>query len=72
MQPYPMPREVEAELATLGEVELDRMLYKATLQFILDNPRRWLQLAMTILRAFWLFRTHIGSTNHLYELSWIR
>jgi len=68
-RPYPLPREIEDQLGTIDEVSLNRMLYQAGLQFIRDDPRRWLELAREKLKGFWWFRTNVGNK---YEASWTR
>lgn len=69
LQPYPLPPEIQAQAATLDEVELDRALRAAALDFIRVNPQRWAQLAGQKLLGFWWFRSNVGGR---YEESWTR
>jgi 4-amino-4-deoxy-L-arabinose transferase-like glycosyltransferase len=65
--PYPMPKGISEQVSSIAEVELDQMLYRAGLDFIRDDPARWLELLMAKLKGFWWFRTSIGE---VYEASW--
>lgn len=65
--PYPMPADIQADVATISEVTLDRELYRAGVAFIRQNPREWLALAGQKLISFWWFRPHLGAS---YEASW--
>ncbi|HID86199.1 MAG TPA: hypothetical protein EYP55_02345 [Anaerolineae bacterium] len=71
IEPYPLPRELEAEVHTLSEVELDRRLYLAGLRFIRDNPRQWLGLVKAKTISFWWFRPNIGTYRDFYKSAWI-
>lgn len=66
-QPYPMPRSIAGRARTMDELELDRALYQAGLEFIRENPDQWLDLLGAKLTGFWFFRENIGST---YQASW--
>jgi hypothetical protein len=67
MQPYPIPADIQANVATVSEVALDRQLYQAGLDFIRDQPRAWVALMGRKLVSFWWFRPHLGAS---YEASW--
>ncbi len=67
LAPYPLPREIQAQVSAIDETRLDRMLYGAGLAFVRDNPGRWLQLALVKLQAFWGFRANIGVA---YRAAW--
>jgi len=67
MQPYPMPVDIQANVATVSEVVLDRQLYRAGLDFIREQPREWIALMGQKLVSFWWFRPHLGAS---YEASW--
>ena len=66
-QPYPMPHAIADQAATMDELELDAAFYQAGLQFIRQNPEKWLALLQAKLIGFWFFRENIGST---YAASW--
>jgi hypothetical protein len=69
MRPYPLPEDLEAQLSTISEVDLDRRLYHAGLQFVRQNPGRWSALAMEKLKGFLWIRMNVGTK---YEASWSR
>ncbi len=71
VEPYPLPRGLEAEVHALSEVELDRQLYLAGLRFIRDNPRQWLGLVKAKMISFWWFRPNIGTYRDFYRSAWI-
>lgn len=71
LQPYPLPRELEARVHTLSEVELDRQLYLASLRFIRDHPRQWLGLVRAKAISFWWFRPNIGTYRNFYRSAWV-
>jgi hypothetical protein len=78
LRPYPLPRGLETQLDTLTEVELDRALYLAGLQFIRENPRQWLELEVRKIVSFWWFRPNIGKSRAdlgeyglVYDSRWI-
>jgi len=71
LQPYPLPRELEARVHTLSEVELDRQLYLASLQFIRDHPWQWLGLVKAKTISFWWFRPNIGTYRNFYRSAWV-
>jgi hypothetical protein len=65
--PYPMPADIQAEVATVSELTLERELYRAGLDFIHEHPRQWVVLVSQKLISFWWFRPRLGSA---YEASW--
>jgi hypothetical protein len=67
--PYPMPKPLQAQVASLSEADLDDALYLAGLEFIRDDPAHWLRLVATKLVGFWWFRPNVGAQ---YEASWTR
>ena len=71
LEPYLLPRELEARVHTLSEVELDRQLYLASLHFIRDDPRRWLGLVKAKTINFWWFRPNIGTYRNFYRSTWV-
>jgi hypothetical protein len=78
LRPYPLPRGLETQLDTLTEVELDRALYLAGLQFIRENPRQWLELEGRKVISFWWFRLNMGKSRAdlgehglVYDSRWI-
>lgn len=68
-EPYPFPPEIEAQLHTLSEPELDRAFYEAGLDYIRHHPVDWLELEGQKLVSFWWFRPNLGS-NPLYQDHW--
>lgn len=68
-EPYPFPPEIEGQLATISELQLDRTAYRAGLDFIRQYPTEWLKLEMQKLVSFWWFRPNLGS-NPLYQDTW--
>jgi 4-amino-4-deoxy-L-arabinose transferase-like glycosyltransferase len=78
LRPYPLPRGLESQLDALTEVELDRALYLAGLQFIRENPRKWLGLVGRKIISFWWFRSNMGRSRAdlgeyglVYDSRWI-
>ncbi len=71
VKPYPLPLELRATAADLGEVELDRAFYRMAFSFIQENPRRWLSLLGQKLAGLWWFRQNIGRSSGFYEEAWI-
>jgi hypothetical protein len=69
LQPYPLPADIQARVATMDEIELDRRLYRAGLSFIVQHPGDWLALVASKSAAFWWFRSNLGAA---YEESWTR
>ncbi len=67
MQPYPLPPDLAAQVATISETELDRRQYQAGLEFIRLQPGEWLALVAQKAAGFLWFRRNIGSA---YEASW--
>ncbi|MCZ7568467.1 MAG: glycosyltransferase family 39 protein [Ardenticatenaceae bacterium] len=61
MRLYPLPPEVQAHLSELSEVELDRRLFRASLDFARENPRAWFALLKQKAIGFVWFRPNIGS-----------
>ena len=51
----------------MDELELDAAFYNAGLEFIRQNPDKWLALLQAKLVGFWFFRGNIGNT---YAASW--
>lgn len=68
-EPYPLPPQIEAQLPIMSEIELDRALYRAGLEYIQQHPADWLQLVGQKLVSFWWFRPNLGS-NPLYREQW--
>ncbi|MCU0502718.1 MAG: hypothetical protein MUC51_13315 [Anaerolineae bacterium] len=68
-QPYPLPPEIQRQVATLPETELDRRLLQAGLDFMRQEPRAWAALLGRKVIAFWWFRENLGAA---YEGSWTR
>ncbi len=78
LRPYPLPRDVIPQVARLSEVELDRALYAAGLDFIRNHPGEWLRLLLTKIKSFWWFRPNLGRSSPLpgeqspyYDPRWI-
>lgn len=78
LRPYPLPQGLETQLDTLTEVELDRALYLAGLQFVRENPKQWLKLEGRKIISFWWFRPNIGRSRAdlgeyglVYDSRWI-
>jgi hypothetical protein len=69
LQPYPLPADIQAQVATMDEIDLDHRLYRAGLSYIIQHPRDSLALAARKLAAFWWFRPNLGAA---YEESWTR
>ncbi len=67
MQPYPVPPDIQAQVTTVSEVELDRLLFQAGLSFVREQPRAWVALIGQKFVSFWWFRPHLGVS---YEASW--
>ena len=67
LQPYPLPPDLQAEVATLSEIELDRRQFQAGLAFIREQPRAWLTLMGQKAIGFLWFRRNIGAR---YDASW--
>ena len=44
LHPYPLPPDLQAEVATLSEIELDRRQLQAGLAFVREQPKAWLTL----------------------------
>jgi hypothetical protein len=70
-EPYPLPPEIEAQLPTIPETELDRALYRAGLAFIHEHPLEWLGLMGQKVVSFWWFRPNLGA-NPIYRDQWTR
>lgn len=68
-QPYPLPADIQRQVATLSETELDRRLLQAGLDFMHQEPAVWLALLGRKAVAFWWFRENLGAA---YEGSWTR
>jgi hypothetical protein len=67
LHPYPLPPDLQAEAATLSEIELDRRQFQAGLAFIREQPKAWLTLMAQKTVSFLWFRRNIGA---LYDASW--
>lgn len=61
MRSYPLPAEIQARLSDLPEVELDRLLFRASLEFARENPRAWLVLLKQKAIGLVWFRPNIGA-----------
>lgn len=68
---YPLPKELETQVGQLDELELDRRLFQAGIEFIQTRPRSWLNLTVQKLVSFWWFRPNIGTLGRLYDPEWI-
>ena len=68
-EPYPFPPEIETQLATIPELQLDSAAYRAGLAYIRHHPNDWLKLEMQKVASFWWFRPNLGS-NPLYRGAW--
>jgi hypothetical protein len=68
-QPYPLPPEIQRQVETLPETELDQQLLQAGLDYMRQEPRAWAALFGRKLVAFWWFRENLGAA---YEGSWTR
>lgn len=67
VHPYPVPLELQAEVATISEVDLDRRQFQAGLAFIRQQPKEWLALMSEKAVGFLWFRQGIGA---LYNAKW--
>ena len=67
LQPYPLPSNLQAEVETLSEIELDRRQLQAGLAFIREQPKAWLTLMAQKTIGFLWFRRNIGA---LYDAAW--
>jgi 4-amino-4-deoxy-L-arabinose transferase-like glycosyltransferase len=67
LHPYPVPLELQAEVATISEVDLDRRQFQAGLAFIRQQPKEWLALMGQKAVGFLWFRRGIGA---LYDATW--
>jgi hypothetical protein len=61
LRPYPLPHEVQSQVATLDEVGLDQMLYRAGLQVIQSDSARWRSLLLEKIKGFLWLRSNVGS-----------
>jgi hypothetical protein len=68
-EPYPFPPEIEAQMQTISERELDRAAFRAGLDYIRRFPLDWLKLAGRKLMSFWWFRPNLGA-NPIYRDHW--
>jgi hypothetical protein len=68
VQPYPLPPDLQAEVTTISEIELDRRQFQAGLAFIRQQPKAWLTLLGQKAVGFLWFRRDIGA---LYDASWV-
>jgi hypothetical protein len=69
LQPYPLPADIQAQVATMDEINLDYRLYHAGLSYIVQHPGDWIALVAGKLRAFWWFRPNLGAA---YDEMWTR
>jgi len=69
--PYPLPNEVVAHVDRLPEVDLDRALFTAALNFMRDHPGEWVRLLLRKIVYFWWFRLNIGSFAFQRPVWWI-
>ena len=67
LQPYPLPADLQVQVATISEIELDRRQFQAGLAFIRQQPKEWLTLMGQKAIGFLWFRRDIGA---LYDASW--
>lgn len=67
MHRYPLPTGIADKIATIDEVELDRQLYQAGLEYIQQHPQEWLQLMWVKFKSFVWFRPNIGNR---YNETW--
>ncbi len=67
--PYPLPPDIQRQVAVLSETELSQQLLRAGLDFIQQEPQAWLALTTRKLVGSWWFRENIGAS---YEASWTR
>jgi len=70
-RPYPLPKGLETQVGQLDELELDRRLFQAGMEFIHTQPRLWLSLMAQKLVSFWWFRPNIGTVTYLYDPQWL-
>lgn len=68
-EPYPFPPEIEAQMQTISERELDRAAFQAGLDYIRQYPLDWLELEGRKLMSFWWFRPNLGA-NPIYKDHW--
>jgi len=61
--------DIQAQVATMDETELDHRLYLAGLSYIVKHPNDWIALVASKLGAFWWFRQNLGAA---YEETWTR
>jgi len=71
MKPYPLPHGLGEQVATIDEVNLDRELYRAGLEFIRTQPRTWFFLFLSKVWSFWWFRPNVGDNRVFYDVAWI-
>jgi hypothetical protein len=64
-----LPPDIQRQVETLPETELDRRLLQAGLDFMRQEPQAWVALLGRKLVAFWWFRENLGAA---YEESWTR
>ena len=67
MHPYPLPPDLQVQVATISEIELGRRQFQAGLAFIRQQPKAWLALMAQKAVGFLWFRRDIGA---LYDASW--
>jgi len=67
---YPLPHGLQVRVATLSELELDRVLYEAGLEFVRQHPRQWFGLLLQKTMSFWWFRPNLAKDSELYRKTW--
>lgn len=69
MYVYPLPASIQTQIATIGELALDRQLYQAGWDFIQTQPHQALRLWLAKLQSFVWFRPNIGQR---YDQAWVQ
>jgi hypothetical protein len=67
MHRYPLPPQIADKVDIIDEVELDRLLYQAGLDYVLEHPQEWAQLMWIKFKGFVWFRLNIGNR---YDEAW--
>ncbi len=67
MQPYPLPPDLQVQVATISEIELDRRQFQAGRAFIRQQPQAWLALMGQKVVGFLWFRRDI---NARFNATW--
>jgi hypothetical protein len=67
-----MPSDLKTTLQTMPEVRADETLFRAAIKYIMENPRRFLELLAIKAYYFWWFDPTNPLTNTLiYRLPWM-